>query len=426
MHAAGLDFGTSNSAIGVIRDGAPVLAPIDGGSAMMPSAIFFDFEEERPSFGREAINAYVSGHDGRLMRSLKSILGSRLVKEDTFLRTRRVPFTTILGLVIGEMKKRAEEFLGAPIEGVVHGRPVHFVDGDAAADRFAEDTLTQVAEDAGFAHVTFAYEPIAAARAYERTIAREETALIADIGGGTSDFSVVRLSPERRDQAERASDILATGGLRLGGTDFDRLLSLDAVMPVFGLGASLKSKRLPMPSILYAELAHWPSINNLYNARTLREVRELDADCREPQKSRRLLQVIEKRLGHRVAMEVEGAKIRLTERESDAVDLSLVEAGLSAPVTRSAFDAAIAEELSRMAHCVRETLSKAGVNAAGQKTLRLNSQKVDTIFVTGGSGLVPAVRQLLAALLPHAVLRSGDDFLSVAKGLTEEARIRFG
>ncbi len=426
MPASGLDFGTSNSAIGVIRDGVPVLAPIDGGNTMMPSAIFFDFEEERPCFGRTAIDAYVSGNDGRLMRSLKSILGSRLVKEDTLLRTRRVPFTTILGLVIGEMKRRAEAFLGAPIDSVVHGRPVHFVDGDAAADRFAEDTLAQVAQDAGFRHVAFAFEPIAAARAYERTITRDETALIADIGGGTSDFSVVRLSPERRDQAERASDILATGGVRVGGTDFDRLLSLAGVMKLFGMGASLKSKRLPMPNILFAELAHWPSINNLYTARTMREVRELDADCREPEKSARLLRIVEKRLGHRVAMEVEAGKMRLTHHETDAIDLSLVEAGLAAPVTRAQFDTAIAGELDRMDACVRETLAKAGVNIAGQRTLRLNSQKVDTIFVTGGSGLVPAVRQRLAALLPQAVMRSGDDFLSVAKGLTEEARIRFG
>ncbi|HYE48801.1 MAG TPA: Hsp70 family protein, partial [Azospirillaceae bacterium] len=210
MTFCGLDFGTSNSTIGIAAGNRLDLAPLEDGQPTLPSAIFFDFEQATaPRFGRAAMAAYVSGTEGRLMRSLKSVLGTGLIDEDTLLLTRRIGFREVIALVVRHLKAKAEAAAGRPIDAVVHGRPVHFVDGNPAADARAQAALEEIARGCGFRHVSFQYEPIAAALHYESQIAAEEVALIADIGGGTSDFSIVRLSPERARRAERADDILA-------------------------------------------------------------------------------------------------------------------------------------------------------------------------------------------------------------------------
>lgn len=412
----GLDFGTSNSAIGVIRDGRPGLAELEGGQALFPSAIFFDFEQNKPLFGAEAIETYMSQVDGRLMRALKSILATPLVKESTLLKTQRITFEAVIGLFVAEMKARAEAALGAPIDAVVHGRPVHFVDGDEAADRFAEDTLRVIAESKGFRHVSFQYEPLAAARDYETRIESETLALICDIGGGTSDFSVIRLAPERRKRTERKDDILANYGIRLGGTDLDRHLSLEASMPELGLGTFLHTKNLPMPRQLYTDLAHWPTINQLYTPATRRIVRELEADAVEPAKARRLRTVIEKHLGHQLAFAVEAAKIALSGADEAPVEMGFIEPGLTASATRDGFEDAVRGERTRMAAAVAETLKRAGTPA----------EEIGTVFLTGGSSRVPVVRKAIASVVSPNKFRAGDDMLSVAMGLTEEARLRYG
>ena len=298
MTACGLDFGTSNSALGVVRNALPVLAPLEDGETLIPSAIFFDFESRGSIlYGREAIAAYVGQTEGRLMRALKSVLGSALMGEKTSVGSRRIALTEVVELFIRHMKLCAEQFVETEISCVVHGRPVHFVDGDEAADRRAQSALEEIARRCGFSEISFVYEPIAAAFHYESTAGAEETVLVADIGGGTSDFTVIRIGPGRRDRPDRRDDVLASAGIRIGGTDFDRYLSIDAVMPALGLGTQLIAKDLPMPRAVYYELATWATINHLYNHRTERETAALVADSREPEKTRRLLAAIRNRHG---------------------------------------------------------------------------------------------------------------------------------
>ena len=193
----GIDFGTSNSTVGVIENGKPRLVPLEGGQFTLPSAVFFNFEDNHSHVGRRAIADYTDGVEGRLMRALKSVLGSSLVHEKTRIKSRSMAFTDIIGLFIGELKARMEDFTGQPAGPVVFGRPVQFVDDDAEADRNAQNELEKAARARGFGEIAFQFEPIAAALDYERSVAREELALIVDMGGGTSDFSVVRVSPER-------------------------------------------------------------------------------------------------------------------------------------------------------------------------------------------------------------------------------------
>src|ERR1700722_17482398 len=189
MIACGLDFGTSNSAIGVPRDGTAVLAPVEGERTLIPSAVFFDYETKgQIQFGEEAIASYIAHVDGRLMRALKSVLGSSLIDETTALAGRKVPFVEIIEIFIRHLKSKAESFVGQPIEAGVHGRPARFVDDSHAADAKAQDTLERIAKRVGFRDVSFVYEPIAAAYHYEQAVRRGEGGVIAGIGGGAAGF----------------------------------------------------------------------------------------------------------------------------------------------------------------------------------------------------------------------------------------------
>jgi hypothetical chaperone protein len=416
MRAAGFDFGTSNSAIGIVKGNSAMLAPVEGDAAMIPSAVFFDFaEQDKPLYGRNAVDAYVNGNDGRLMRGLKTILSTTLIDERTALSKRSIKLTDVIAMFSRHLKAKAEQALGTQIEAVVHGRPVRFVEGDDAADARAETRLTELAKQAGYKDVSFVYEPVAAAAQYESTATREETILVADIGGGTSDFSIIRIGPERRRSSDRKDDILANTGVRVGGTDFDRNLSMAAVMPMLGLGTELLDKQLPMPRSIYADLAWWPTINLCYTPKVVREATEVHRQAVEPHKTQRLLTVLSKHLGHRIAFAVEQAKIDLTAADRTAITLAFVEAGLTAPTTRETFDDALAAELMRLRLSIWNCLALAGIDADG----------IDTVFMTGGSSLVPAVEAVLRDELPDAAIKRGDDFLSVALGLTLEAQARY-
>lgn len=416
MVACGLDFGTSNSTLGVADEAGSRMLALEGDHETLPSAIFFDFETHRPAFGRAAINAYVAGGDGRLMRSIKSVLGTSLIDEETLLGRRRVGFREVIGLVIRHIKEEGERRSGRELTHVVHGRPVHFVDGDDAADQRAENALADIARTSGFRDVSFQYEPIAAALAYEAQINAEQIALIADIGGGTSDFSIVRIGPDRARRAERADDILANDGVRIGGTDFDRLLSLEAVMPHLGYRSPLLRQGLLTPNHLYVDLATWAKINFLYSPAVLADVERLVKEARHPQLIRRLVTVLEEHLGHALAMKVEEAKIALSASNTFDIDLSLVEKGLDAPSTRGRLGTAVADPVERLAAMTTDCLRQAG----------LRGDQVDAIFLTGGSTLLPAVRGAITGAVPEARIVEGDKFGAVGLGLTIEAGRRYG
>jgi len=415
MIGCGLDFGTSNSAIGITRGGHVELAPVEDGRTLLPSAVFFDDDASLPvQFGDAAIAAYVGQAEGRLMRALKSLLGSSLIEEETRLAGRKMPLTRVVEIFVRHLKRKAEEFAGAQIADVVMGRPVRFVDGDDAADAAAQAALEATAKKAGFRNVAFAFEPIAAAYHYERTVTREAIALIADIGGGTSDFSVVRVGPQRRLRAERAQDVLATGGVHIGGTDFDTSLSLARLMPLLGHGTRLVEKNLSMPNALYFELAAWATINFAYTRKNEREIAELVAIAAEPAKVERLLNVVRHRLGHRLAAAVETTKMELSAAARAALPLEFLEKDLSLEASRADFEGAIAGQIDRLQETASTCIAAAGLKPAA----------IDTILLTGGSSRVPAVRAAIARAAPAAKLAGSSDLLSVALGLTQMAGLR--
>jgi len=413
--ACGIDFGTSNSTVGWWRPDAEPLITLEDGKITLPSVVFFNIEERRPVYGRQALREYLEGYEGRLMRSLKSLLGSKLLKSETTVLGSALPFKEILGLFLGTLKARAETAAERPFDEVVLGRPVFFVDEDEKADREAQDTLVAVAKKLGFKDVSFQYEPIAAAFDYERSIEREELVLIVDIGGGTSDFSLVRLAPERRMLDDRQADILATGGVHVGGTDFDKQLSLQGVMPLFGYGSRMQSDA-PMPTSVHLNLATWHTINAVYAQKSQLALKSMRYDIVDPTGIDRLFKLIEQRAGHWLAMQVEESKIELTDCEQRQIDLARIEPGLSVELTRALFEDAIAQLLTRVRGSVGQLLTNAGIGV----------EQVDTVFFTGGSSGVPALRQSIAAMLPNARHVEGNRFGSIGSGLAIEAKKRYG
>ena len=423
LHACGVDFGTSNSTVGWHKAGQPALLTLEQDKVTLPSVVFFNADEDEVNYGRAALASYLAGYEGRLMRSMKSLLGTSLIDGQTEVQGRALPFRQLLAYYIGELKRRAEHSAGQQFSQAVFGRPVHFIDDDRAADQIAQNTLEEIARSVGFKEIEFQYEPIAAAIDYESRIDREELVLIADIGGGTSDFSLVRLSPKRSKNTDRHSDILGNGGVHIGGTDFDKYLSLTQVMPLLGLGGRL-ANGTEVPSAHYFNLATWHTINLLYSQKVARELQDIYRDANNDDLRTRLerfLYLLEQRDGHWLALKSEEAKIILSDQDSVILTLDRLRSKTQASLEcvlkleQQGFQLSIAHLMDQIENTINQVLSSAGVVAAD----------IDTVFFTGGSSGVRGLRQRIGAMVPDAKKVEGDLFGSIGAGLGLDAHRRF-
>jgi len=430
MTFCGLDFGTSNSTIGVVWNNRHTMVPLEQNAkgqwqTTLPSALFLDFNTNNVHVGREALNQYTKGKQGRLIRSMKSILGSPNISDGTEYKRRFYSYDEIIGFFVSGLKEKAESFLeteSARLESVVMGRPVYFSDEDPELDRQAEKDLEVIARNAGFKEVSFQYEPIAAALDYEEQIDSEELALIVDIGGGTSDFTIVRLSPERHHLGDRRDDFIAHHGVLIGGTDFDQQLSMAGVMPEFGLGSPFSYRQsVEMPSYYYRQLATWHRIHLLYEREIFFELKDLRVVAKDKEKLDRLLAVIKYRKGHQLAMLVELAKIDLSTKSEAEIDLeNLLPEELPIAVSNCTTDrellrGAIQGDIDRIFDALDETLRRANVA----------HRQIDTVFTTGGSTALPMIKSRVENMFPDAQHVEGDLYNSVGSGLLMEADRRY-
>jgi hypothetical chaperone protein len=422
-----IDFGTSNSAV-CIPDGTTGmrLVELEPGYATMPTAVFYAVEgasaQPMREFGRAAVAAYVDGIDGRLMRSMKSILGSTLIDQTTDIGGgRAVRYLDVVTSYLQRLKACAEAAAGASITRTVLGRPVFFVDDDPARDAAAQRALEAAARQAGFTDVRFQFEPIAAAFDYERGAATEQVVLVADIGGGTSDFSVVRVGPRRAAVLDRKSDILANHGVHLAGTDFDRRIELASILPELGYGAygPAAAPGVPareVPSAIYFDLATWHLINTVYNPQRVAELRQMRGFYAEPKHHARLLRVLLERLGHDLLARAEAAKIEVADGGTAQIDLGRIEADLAVELSDVVAAEALDADVDRIVGAARETVDQAGLDAGA----------VDALYFTGGSTGLGLLTGRLAAAFPAAEVVRGDRFASVATGLGLHARLLHG
>ena len=404
----GIDFGTSNSAMAWRIPGQTAqLLPLEGRAAAMPTALFFNYEDRTTHYGRDAMKQYLAGEEGRLMRSLKSLLGSSLLQDKTAVHGNLVSYQDVIAIFLKHLAEQAQQHMGGMPERVVLGRPVHFVDGNPERDAQAQSSLEAAAHTAGFQEVAFQLEPIAAALDYEQRLSEESCILVVDIGGGTSDFTVVRLGPQHAGKLDRTQDILATTGVHIGGTDFDHKLNAAEVQPLLGLGHTGASGR-EVPSRVFYDLSTWHLIQWLYTAKSMREAENLRSDYSDRNLHARLMRVLEEQAGHRLADAVEQGKITASSTAAMALmDLGWLESGLTAQITPQGLEQHLQMLLADVVKCAEECVAKAG----------LRKEQVTALYLTGGSSALQTLRDALKVAFPTTPQVAGDLFGGVASGL---------
>ena len=404
-HVLGIDFGTSNSAAGYVRDGKPQLIKLVGQETTMPTTFFFDFETRRTLIGEPANQALLEGMDGRFMRALKRVLGTTLMHEKRQILNKRITFVEIIAGFLREIKMRAEADTGLTFDSVISGRPVVFHGVNDPREQQAEDDLRACYLAAGFKEVAFMAEPEAAAIASGALEQSGEVGLIVDIGGGTSDFSLFRSGND-------GVDILANHGVRIGGTDFDRAININRVMPLMGKGTVLRKwigkGTSPVPHAIFNDMATWEKIPFLYTVQNRRFVAEMAQLSHEPEKLNRMAAILEDELGHELAFAVERGKIAANSGDvKSVIDLGLVERGLSAQLPTEALVSVLSEYSQALHRGAQETLVLAGLEA----------KDVERVIYVGGSSLLTMVSDTMKAQFPDAEHSFTEVFTAVTDGL---------
>jgi hypothetical chaperone protein len=399
-----IDFGTSNSAAAVLEKDVPRRLPIQPGSDTLPTAVFFPTEGGAMRIGDAAGEALIAGEPGRYMRALKSVLGGALLHESRTIGGRRQTLADVITAFISEMRERAQVATEARFKRVLSGRPVHF-HADPVRDARAEADLRGCYLAAGFEEVAFLAEPEAAALACRALGTAGTAGLVGDIGGGTSDFTAFVVE-------EGEVRVLASHGIRLGGTDFDRAASMAHAMPELGLGGQLRREMgpglLPVPKAIYANLATWAKIPFLYAPATRREAALMARLATDPVRMRRLARVLDDELGHHLAFAVERGKIASNEAAPAArIAMDFIEPGLAAPLPPDALQRSLGGYGEDMRRAAAETLVLAG----------LSPDRVGSIIFVGGSSLMQLVTDMARDLFPSARLQRSNAFTAVVDGL---------
>jgi len=364
--------------------------------------------------GPKGIERYLSkAGNGRLIQSLKSFLANR-----TFLSTeifgKRFTVEDLIARILRDLREEAERQFGMPIISAIAGRPVRFVGAETTEDdAFAEGRLRTAFQLAGFERVEFELEPVAAAHYYESTLVRDELILIGDFGGGTSDFSLIRVGPTMLRNGHTKGDILGNAGVGIAGDAFDAKIIRRLVAPFLGAGTEIRSmdKNLPVPAWLYAKLERWHHLSFLKTKDTMNLLKSVKAQAREPEKIEGLLHLVNEDLGYRLHQAVQKTKSELSSAAKSCFRLSDGPIDIDAVTERPSFEEWIASELAEIEACVDALLQACDIRPAG----------VNRVFLTGGSSFVPAVRRIFEQRFGMERVRTGDEFTSVARGLALKA-----
>jgi len=422
--ALGIDFGTTNSAVALV-DGTtePRLANFQsasGSSETFRSILYF---EPKPVRGREnvfagplAVEQYRKAtHKGRFLQSLKAYLGDAGFT-GTAIGGRQRTLPQLIALIIQRLVRAGEESLGPLPSRAIVGRPVHFtVARSEEHDSLALARLREALELAGIADPIFEYEPVAAAYAYQQRLTRAATVLIGDFGGGTSDFSLLALEPPAPGTGTGGVTILGNDGVAIAGDAFDRAIVRHAVAPQLAKGSDYVSppdKVLPMPEWVYSKLERWHHLSFLKSGETLEMLRRIKRTSTAPRAVAALLHLIEEDLGYELHERVNATKITLSSALEAELRFDLEQLEVRWHATREQFEHWLRHDLRLIERCIEQLLARSGVDG----------KAIDTVFLTGGSSFVPAVRAIFSRLFPDATLSGGQELTSVATGLALRGR----
>lgn len=445
----GFDYGTSNCAIGVFNQDDQVveLVKLDQGKAFMPSTLYAlhrdliceqaaqgilnpsikqDFIQSRSAqlqkarvarheegftedeqilyFGREAFEEYLAlPNEGYFVKSPKSFLGASGLRDASIQFFEDIVTSMMMGV-----KKRAEHQLKQPITHTVIGRPVNFQGLNAEkSNKQALQILIHAAKRAGFKHVEFLYEPIAAGLNFEASLTENKTVLVVDVGGGTTDCAMVKMGPDHKNKSDRQQDFIGHSGERIGGNDLDVQLSGKYLMPLFGMRSKLKNG-LQMPIQPFWDAARTNDVGAqaaFNDQKTGAHLQQLLRDTTEPEVLKRFIKMRNHKQNHHVVRNAEQAKILLSKNSATCVDVSYIESGLACDISRDEFADAISRPLEKMTNLMQDAIDQAGCQP-------------DLIYVTGGSAQSPVIRKAIENKLGHIRVLDGDHFGSVAAGLT--------
>ncbi|ENJ7945771.1 molecular chaperone [Yersinia enterocolitica] len=443
----GFDYGTANCSVAVMRDDAPELLVLENNDVYLPSmlcaptreavseclhrhwqvptgsdenqqllrrAMAFNREEDIPvtadsvMFGLSALAHYIEDpEEVYFVKSPKSFLGANGLKPQQL-----ALFEDLVCAMMFHIKRQAESVLAAEISQTVIGRPVNFQgSGGEEANQQAEGILLRAAQRAGFRDIAFQFEPVAAGLDFEATLKNEKTVLVVDIGGGTTDCSVLLMGPKWQGLADRQQSLLGHSGCRVGGNDLDIMLAFKQLMPLFGMGSETE-KGIAMPSLPYWNAVATndiPAQSDFYSTVNGRFLRDLIRDAAHPQQVELLLKVYQQRLSYRLVRAAEESKIALSEQQQVAAALDFVQPELGQTISQQQLAEAISQPLQRIQEQVSLALATSHVTP-------------DVIYLTGGSARSPLLRAALQQQLPGIPLVGGNDFGSVTAGLARWAQ----
>lgn len=407
----GIDFGTTNSALSIYDEEKKTIIK----TITVPSLLYFHQEygaDESQNYvvGKHAIAAYLNdGMKGRFIKSIKQIL-SRSSFIETRIHNKRYNASDLVALILKDLKAKADAITGYDCQKAVIGRPVFFDDDSALKDTLAQTRLTKAAANAGFKEVRFQFEPIGAAFAYEKTISKKEKVLVADLGGGTTDFTFLVLDPDNAGNKDRRSDMMASGGIYIGGDSFDSAFMWDKGTPYFGkntLYEATPGKVLTVPISLFANICSWDKMNFFNGLRIQKDLENYYHYSKQDRKFKNLITLIDNNLGYSIFQSIEKTKIELSNLPVSQFRYTNMGIEIDEEISRAQYDAVIAKDIQKISTYLDAFMLKNNIRP----------EDIDSLFLTGGTSLVGGIQQLFKNKFPHVPVNSGDNFTSVAKGL---------
>ncbi len=410
-HFYGIDFGTTNSVLSIYdRNRKEIIKTFT-----IPSILYFPIHQNSENsiqtlVGNDAIKAYMlEGMKGRLMKSIKQILAISSFTE-TRIGNQQFTASDLVSFLLLDLKKKADLFIGYPCYSAIIGRPVFFDDANSTKDKLAQTRLLLAAEKAQFSTIRFQFEPISAAFAYEKTLSKKEKVLVADLGGGTTDFTLIELDPLKSGIVDRRGDILATGGVYVGGDSLDASFMWAKGTPHFGRGVkyeSMPGKMVDLPTSFFQNICSWKEMNFFNGPKVRNSVNQYYVYTKRNKLVKNLITLIDNNLGFSLFQAIEKTKIELSEKCKSSFYFSRNEIEINEEIELEEYNSIIQPDIFAIQKCLNQFL----------ETNQINISEIDSLFITGGTSLVGAIQTLFKENFPLMPIQTGDNFLSVSQGL---------
>jgi hypothetical chaperone protein len=415
----GLDFGTANSALSVNIDGKVHLLDIDKdnpvGMTLKSVLYFYNEDQERNIYaGHEAVQNYIdTGGDGRFLQSIKSFLPDATF-EKTEIYKKNYTIEELIALILKKIKQRGEEIIGSSVNDLIIGRPVVFSE-DKESDELAERRLIEAAKIAGFKNINLQLEPIAAALNFENSFKsnEEKKILVGDFGGGTSDFTILWSKGVNGHKYNRSKDVLATGGVCIGGDTFDSEIMWEKVAKYFGKDVKVKSimsgNWSGLSSFTMGKLRGWHLIPLLRAQKTMSYIKETKYLASNPDKLllQNLEDLINYNFGYLLFQSIEKSKCELSSSAESYIAFNDHGIDINDKITKFEFEEFIETKIEEIKNCVNSVLSQAG----------LTNKDIDLVSLTGGSSFIPIINKIFTETFGIEKINQSDAFTSVAYGL---------